>query len=99
MDATLARKIEFYREFLMVRGAALNPREYGVDMDRDEFVEKLVGEFEETYRGGLSIDELCLRPTEALRFCTDTRRRLGAFDLPDDIILRTIMNHRKRGGG
>jgi hypothetical protein len=52
-------------------------------------------DFNDTYRGGWSIDELLLHPAEALRFFSDVRRKHGYFDMPDDIILRAVMNRRK----
>ena len=30
-----------------------------------------------------------------LRFCGDVRRKYGYYDLPDDAILKSIMNRRK----
>jgi hypothetical protein len=85
---------QFYAEYLMAR-SRFEPRDFGVDMERDEFMDKMVDEFNATYRGTLSIDELCLRPRVALRFCDDVRQRTGFYDAPDDIILRSIMNRRK----
>ncbi|MBX9655252.1 hypothetical protein K2Y11_16685 [bacterium] len=90
-----SKQARFYREFLMVRGKPLDPREYGIDMERDAFVDQMIDAFNDAYRGEFSIDELLLRPREALVFCDNTRRRFGYWDLPDDIILRTILNGRK----
>jgi hypothetical protein len=47
------------------------------------------------YRDGWTVDELLLHPREALNFCDQVRRRYGYFDVPDDIILRSIMQRRK----
>ena len=91
----LNTQAEFYKEFLMRRGD-FDPAEFGVDLPRDQLVDELVGDFAETYRDAWTIDELCLHPREAMRFCDDVRRRHAYYDLPDDIILRSIMNRRKR---
>lgn len=90
------RQAAFFREFLMARGV-LNPRDYGVDMEREDFVDALVEAFGETYRGQWTIDELVLHPREALDFCDRVRRARGWFIVPDDVILRPIMNRRKNG--
>lgn len=44
----------FYREFVMAR--KLEPREYGVDMEREAFVDLLADDFNSTYRGQQTID-------------------------------------------
>lgn len=75
------------------------PQEFGVDMPKDEFVDLLVGDFAQTFRDAWTIDELCLHPRDALKFCDDVRHRHGFFDVPDDIILRSIMLRRKNPGG
>jgi hypothetical protein len=92
-----ASQAEFYREFLMARGA-FNPRDFGVDMDRDEFMDVMVDDFNATYTGGLTIDELLLHPREAQMFCDEVRRKHSYFDLPDDIILRSVLTRRKNPG-
>jgi hypothetical protein len=85
---------QFYREFLMGRGK-FDPAEFGVNLDKEEFTDQMVDEFNIIYRGGWTIDELCLHPREAARFCDDVRRKYGYYDLPDDIMLRVIMGRRK----
>lgn len=74
---------------------AINPRDYGIQMDSPEFMDQMVETFAAVYRGQWTIDELLLHPSEAIRFCGDVRRQYGYFDLPDDIILRAIMIRRK----
>jgi hypothetical protein len=37
-------------------------------------------------------------PREALRFCDDFRRKHQCMDVPDDIILRSIIGRRKHPG-
>jgi len=87
---------DFYREFLMRRGD-FSPLEFGCDLTRESLMDLMVDEFSQHYRDQLTIDELVLRPEEALHFCKSVRRKHGFFDLPDDIILRCIMTARKRG--
>ena len=84
---------QFYTEFIMVRGK-FNPQDFGVNLSREELAEKIVDEFNGCYRSW-TIDELMLHPREAARFCEDTRRKFTYWDLPDDIILRVILNVRK----
>lgn len=84
----------FYREFLMRRGD-FDPKEFGVNTPKTEFVDQLVDAFNTFVRGQLSLDELLLRPSAALDFCQTVKRSTGWYDVPDDIILRTIMNARK----
>jgi hypothetical protein len=84
----------FYKAFLMAR-SQFNPRDFGVDLDREEFIDQMCDDFNTIYRGQWTIDELCLHPREALHFCDDVRRKHHYFDLPDDIILRVIMARRK----
>jgi hypothetical protein len=55
----------------------------------------MVSDFSAMYHGMWTIDELLLHPREAGHFCDEVRRLHGYFDLPDDIILRTILTRRK----
>jgi len=73
----------------------IDPREYGVDLEKDEFTDQMVEEFQVYTRGMLSLDDLLLRPRTSLHFCDMIRQKHGYFDLPDDIILRVIMTRRK----
>ncbi len=88
----------FYREFLMSR-KTVDPTAHGVDMDLEEFTDALADEFNSTFRGMMTLDELLLHPREALEFCDRVRRSHGWFYVPDDIILRTLMKRRKNPGG
>ena len=69
-------QVRFYREFLMARGK-FNPLDFGVNLERDAFMDVMVEDFNEAFKGGMSIDELCLRPRAALAFCDDVRRKHG----------------------
>jgi hypothetical protein len=90
-------KFDFYRRFVMAR-AQFDPHEFGVNMDREPFIDLMCEEFNAYVRGTLSIDELLLRPRTAINFCDMIRGKHGWHDLPDDIILRVIMRRRKNPG-
>ena len=85
---------DFCRNFLMAR-KVIDPEKYGIDQSRAEFIDDMNEAFASTYMGKLSVDELLLHPREALWFCDEIRRRYRYFDLPDDIVLRAIMDPRK----
>ena len=91
---TLHSTAEFYKRWIMSRGA-FDPKQFGVDMARDTFTDQMVDQFAEVYRDGWTIDELLLHPAEAMRFCSDIKRRFAYYDVPDDIILRCILTRRK----
>lgn len=96
MTATRPR-LSFYQEFLMAR-QNINPRDYGVELEKDQFTDAVVEDFGNFTRGALSIDELLLRPRAALHFCDTVRQSHSWFDVPDDIILRVLLNRRKAPG-
>jgi hypothetical protein len=89
---------DFYREFLLARNA-FDPRHHGINLEREEFIDKMVDEFNTAFKGQNTIDELLLHPRDALRFCDDVRGRNHYYDLPDDIILRVNLQRRKNPGG
>ena len=76
----------------MPRGI-INPRDYGVDLDLDNFAQILTDELAGYTQGTLSVDEILLRPRAALHFCERIRYAFSWFDLPDDVILRAILDH------
>lgn len=96
MPATV-QSLSFYKEFLMGRHA-FKPQEFGVDMDRNAFDDFMVDTFHSQFRDNLTIDELLLRPRQAALFCDNVRQANCWFDLPDDIILRVILQRRKNPG-
>lgn len=89
-------QISFYQRFLMGRGQ-FSPLEFGLDLTREALMDLMVEDFGVMYRGTWTIDELLLHPREALHFCDEVRRKHQFYDLPDDIILRSVMTMRKRG--
>lgn len=84
---------DFLKEYIMARHS-FDPRDFGVDLDREQFDDLMVEEFHNTIRGW-TIDELLLRPRNALQFCDGVRAKHGWLDLPDDAILRVILQRRK----
>jgi hypothetical protein len=80
-----------------MRRGDFDPAQFGVDLSRVEFIDQMVNDFNQIYRDDLTFDELLLHPQEAAGFCQEIRRKRGYYDLPDDIILRSIMNARKHG--
>jgi len=78
-------------------------KQYGITLSKDDFWRYLWRAFEEFYRHPAypseieSIDELVLRPDEAQKFCHVIRVRLNS-GAPDDVILRALLAHRKKGG-
>lgn len=82
------------KEFLMGRGK-FDPREFGVELDREVFMDRVVEEFNSRFRGQMTIDELLLHPRESILFCDHVRHIQGWFVVPDDIILRSVLTRRK----
>jgi hypothetical protein len=70
----------------------------GFDIDPETFEHALTDTFDSMHRDNMSsLDELLVRPTRALIFCEAIRERLNEYDLPEDVILRTLLNLRKHG--
>jgi hypothetical protein len=69
---------------------------YGIEEDPEQFIDRLVDLMAEMYPA-CTVDELLLRPREAILFCDAVRHGTGYIDLPDDIILRPLLNRRKQG--
>jgi hypothetical protein len=72
---------QFFREFLRGRGK-FDPRDSGVDMEREKFMDLIVDEFSDKYRGNWTIDELVLHPREASMFCDGSRHKHGWLYVP-----------------
>jgi hypothetical protein len=70
-----------------------------MDVGREEFTDSVAEHFTARYRGQLSVDELLLRPREAMQFCDEIRHRESCYDMPDDLILRSLLTRRKNPGG
>ena len=74
---------------------SLNPQDYGIALSRAQFFDWLATDFLSQYHGGMTIDELVVNPREALHFCDQIRKNHGWYELPDNVILRSLMNMRK----
>ena len=98
MATATQAQTDFYREFLMAR-ESFHPRDFGVDMDKAEFIDAMVDDFNTYFHGSISVDELLLHPSDAIAFVADVRRKHGWFSLPEDIILRSILQRRKKPAG
>lgn len=85
--------VQFYREWQMIQ--KLDPKEYGVDIEKEEFVDILVNELAERFHGLWTVDELLLHPRDAMRFCDDVRHKHGFLEVPDQFLLRCMINRRK----
>jgi hypothetical protein len=71
------------------------PQDFGIDLPRKELVDMFLDELRSVYRGMWTIDELVMHPRNAARFCEDFRLKTGFYNLPDDVILRTLMTERE----
>lgn len=94
MFATLASP----RERIMAR---LDLTRFDIQMDPTAFKDLVAQRFVLHYPAIGTVDELLVRPREAARYCDHVRDALAAteeaaYDLPDDVILRTLLNARKR---
>ena len=89
-----SQQTAFYQEFLMKRGS-FKPQDFGVDMEKEEFLDLMVNEFNAYARTSMTIDELLLNPSQALHFVSVVRAKHRYFSVPEDIILRSIMMRRK----
>ncbi len=66
----------------------------GCDMPIEVFQDRIVDIMAEMFRSW-SIDELLLHPRDGMEYCSTVRRTTGFHDLPDDLILRILLNRRK----
>lgn len=83
------------QELLMARHR-LNFSDYGITEDAETVIDRLVEHFNTLTRGNISIDELLLHPSDAIHFCNRVREVEGWFGMPDDVVLRPILNRRKK---
>lgn len=68
----------------------------GCDITAAEFRAKVSQEFEATWGREFSDEGLLIRPKFALKFCDQVRDITLGYDLPDHVILGTLINVRKR---
>lgn len=75
-------------------------RELGVRFSAEKFRDAITDEYNETIKPrGWSGDELCMHPYAAIEFCIAVRKRLKFQGIPEDLILRTLINIRRKGTG
>lgn len=70
-------------------------RSHGYLADPESFRETLVDVMFNGY-GSWTIDDLLCHPEDALEYCRVVRQLTGS-NLPDEFILKTLLNIRKRG--
>jgi transcriptional regulator with XRE-family HTH domain len=68
--------------------------EYGCELDRVEFRE-LLEEHKALTSPNWTVDELVCHPDEAKSYCNHIRTMPDCENLPDPLILRTLLNARK----
>jgi hypothetical protein len=85
------------RGYYMARGnKTIEDFDFGIT--KEAFLYCLNDTFDSMYREmDLTVDELLVRPTEGLRYCAAIRERLKFLDIPEDVIMRTLLNERKHG--
>jgi hypothetical protein len=70
--------------------------ELGYEGDEGSFHDLIVDTLAEAYRAW-SIDELLIHPHDAIEYCRIVCRR-ARVDLPEPLVLRTLLNIRKHKG-
>jgi hypothetical protein len=76
--------------------SSFQPRDFGVELSRAEFIDLLVADLCAEFGALWMVEELLFRPDVAKKFCKEFRRKRGFTSVPDDFILRSLMQ-RKRG--
>jgi hypothetical protein len=92
-DAMTTIQTERLKEYIVKRQAQTFA-DHGVEEDAVLLIDRMTEIMQSLYPA-YTIDELLLRPRHALLLCDAIRQATGYADLPDDIILRPILNRRK----
>lgn len=50
------------------------PQDYGIELFKDEFVDRIVETFNDTFKRATTVDELLLHPRDAMEFCHSVQR-------------------------
>jgi hypothetical protein len=69
--------------------------DFGIPGTTAEFTDLLATSFNDKFHGEWTIDDLVQHPREAMMFCDRIREGLKNYNIPDDFILRSLMNRRK----
>lgn len=77
--------------------AKLTFEHFGITQPHEHVSAVIAQLFHERFPTGVTVDELLLHPRDAMRFCDSVRDRQGWIGIPDDVILRALLNRRKRG--
>jgi hypothetical protein len=64
----------------------------------DEFADMLLAAFRATFGEQVTVEEVLVQPREANRFCDSVRQRFGYPDLPDGVILQSLLRTEQGGG-
>ena len=64
--------------------------DFGVYIDEVKFVDQITELFNQYTKGSISFEEMLLRSDTAKQFCDDARMITGYFNLPDEIVLRSV---------
>jgi hypothetical protein len=74
---------------------AIEPSDYGINMNRDEFRDQAIDELNREFRGQITVDELLLQPEEAIKFRDAFLTRYGHKPTDKSIVFRSMMTRRK----
>ncbi len=72
-------------------------REHGCNLPINDFKDCLVELMHNLYRA-FTIDRLVQNPYIAIDYCNVVRKKVACSALPDEFILRCLMNRRKNAG-
>lgn len=68
----------------------------GARIEADDFRDMIVELFHAHHRNA-TVADILVRPKLAINFCKIVRRQARARKIDDEVILRTLLNQRKRG--
>lgn len=88
-------QLERHKAIIMAR-ANLNVKDYYDEADPLLF-EDVVGDYHFNMFPAYTVDELLVRPRCGILLCDAVRTATKYHELPDDTILRALINKRKRG--
>jgi|GEM_PF-2789416 hypothetical protein len=80
---------------LVPTNAAFAPRDVGVELSRAEFGKILMKFFCDKFGGISMVEELLVYPDSAKQFCCEFRESIQSKSVPDDYILRLLLQCKK----